>query len=79
MFDRLFGLASLTLENASELGINRTQGQIKLRAQERTETVGFSGNNVSIPSLKKQNAEALKGIVLQKIKENPIEDSQSGL
>ena len=41
--------------------------------------VGFSGNKVSIPGLTKANAEILKGIVLQKMKENPIEDSQSGL
>jgi hypothetical protein len=41
--------------------------------------VGFSGNKVNIPGLTKQNAEILKGIILQKMKENPIEDSQSGL
>lgn len=73
LFDRIFGLASLTVENAS-------QGAGALATpQQQVEMVGFSGNKVSIPGLTKANAEILKGIVLQKMKENPIEDSQSGL
>ncbi|MDP2967235.1 MAG: PH domain-containing protein [bacterium] len=73
LFDRIFGLASLTIENASQgAGIGTQQRQ-------QVEMVGFSGNAVSIPGLTKQNAETLKEIVLQKMKENPIEDSQSGL
>ncbi len=73
LFDKIFGLASLTIENAS-------QGAGALAApQQKVEMVGFSGNKVSIPGLKKANAETLKAIILQKMKENPIEDSQSGL
>ena len=72
LLDRLFGLSSLVLENASEGGKNKVERQ-------QTETIGFSGNKVSIPGLAKQNAEILKNIILKKIKENPIEDSQSGL
>ena len=86
LFDRLFGLASLTLENASMGAGSQQEGQTKLfgltlsnKKQQRVEMVGFSGNKVSIPGLTKQNAEVLKGIVLQKMKENPVEDSQSGL
>jgi len=86
LFDRLFGLASLTLENASVGAGSQEEGQTKVfgmtlrnKQQQRVEMVGFSGNKVSIPGLAKQNAEVLKGIVLQKMKENPIEDSQSGL
>lgn len=87
LFDRIFGLASLTVENASEgAGAFTTpQGQevfglsIGNQRQRQVEMVGFFGNKVSIPGLTKANAEILKGIVLQKMKENPIEDSQSGL
>jgi uncharacterized membrane protein YdbT with pleckstrin-like domain len=75
LLDRIFGLASLILENAS-LGAGSGQD---VGRQQRTEMVGFKGNKVSIPGLKKQNAETLKEIVLQKMKENPIDDSQSGL
>jgi len=86
LLDRLFGLASLTLENASVGAGSVPEGQVKAfgitldnRKQQKAEMVGFSGNKVSIPGLSKQNAETLKGIVLQKMKENPIDDSQSGL
>ena len=87
LFDRIFGLASLAIENASQGGANVGNQQeqkvfglrIGNQGRQQTETVGFSGNKVSIPGLTKANAEILKGIVLQKMKENPIEDSQSGL
>jgi len=86
LFDRVFGLASLSLENASMGAGSQQEGQAKIfgmtlgnKKQQRNEMVGFSGNKISIPGLKKQNAETLKGIVLQKMKENPVEDSQSGL
>jgi len=87
LFDRIFGLASLTIENAAQgagaLVTPREQKVFGLRVgtqqRQQVEMVGFSGNKVSIPGLTKTNAETLKGIVLQKMKENPIEDSQSGL
>ncbi len=48
------------------------------------EYLGKQTNNVAeyaaiISGLKKAHAEALKAAILQKVKENPIEDSQSGL
>jgi len=87
LFDRIFGLASLAIENASQgagaLAAPQQQKVFGLRIgnqqRQQVEMVGFSGNKVSIPGLTKANAEILKGIVLQKMKENPIEDSQSGL
>ena len=87
LFNRVFGLASLTVENASQgagaFTAPQEQKVFGLRVgnqrQQQVEMVGFSGNKVSIPGLTKQNAETLKEIVLQKMKENPIEDSQSGL
>lgn len=72
LFDRIFGLASLTIENAA-------QGAGAFQGVEQIETVGFIGNKVVIPGLAKADAQILKNILLQKIKENPIEDSQSGL
>ena len=87
LFDRIFGLASLAIENASQgagaLAAPQQQKVFGLRIgnqqRQQVEMVGFSGNKVSIPGLTKANAEILKGIVLQKMKENPIEDNQSGL
>jgi len=87
LFDRIFGLASLAIENASQgagaLAAPQQQKVFGLRIgnqqRQQVEMVGFYGNKVSIPGLTKANAEILKGIVLQKMKENPIEDSQSGL
>lgn len=87
LLDRIFGLASLTIENASQgagaLAAPPKQKFFGMRAgaqrKQQIEMVGFSGNKVSIPGLTRVNAEILKGIVLQKMKENPIEDSQSGL
>ncbi|MFH0846279.1 MAG: PH domain-containing protein [Patescibacteria group bacterium] len=87
LFDRIFGLASLTIENASQGGTNIDNQQeqkvfglrIGNQRRQQMEMIGFSGNKVSIPGLTKVNVEILKGIVLQKMKENPIEDSQSGL
>lgn len=86
IFDRIFNLASLALENASYgAGVTNTPNSkifgltVNNQKKERVEMVGFSGNKVSIPGLTKEDAESLKTIVLQKMKENPIEDSQSGL
>ncbi|KKQ24850.1 MAG: Membrane-flanked domain DUF304 [Microgenomates group bacterium GW2011_GWC1_37_12b] len=85
IFDRIFKIASFTLENAS-LGAGAGQQPTKygflnksFGKQKEIEFAGFHGNKVIIPGLKKENAESLKNILLQKIKENPIEDSQSGL
>lgn len=86
IFDRIFNLASLTLENAS-YGAGATNAAntkifgltVTNQKKEQVEMLGFSGNKVSIPGLTKEDAESLKTIVLQKMKENPIEDSQSGL
>ena len=85
LFDRIFGLASLRVENASQAGggnkehwWNKSYGS-KSTVYGQQEGIGAYGNAVNIPGLKKSNAEELKGLVLQKMKENPIEDSQSGL
>ncbi|MFH0857199.1 MAG: PH domain-containing protein [Candidatus Magasanikbacteria bacterium] len=75
LLDRIFGLSSLTIENASQ-GAGALYDSSE---RKKVEMIGYSGNKISIPGLTKANAEILKGIILQKMKENPIEDSQSGL
>lgn len=86
LFDRIFDIASLTIENASQRADSQGAGTRKIFGmtvsngrRQQTDMIGFSGNKISIPGLSKQNAETLKGIVLQKMKDNPIEDNQSGL
>ncbi|MBI2451265.1 MAG: PH domain-containing protein [Parcubacteria group bacterium] len=87
LFDRIFRLASLTIENASQgAGAFSTPQKQKVfglrignQRRQQMEIVGFYRNKISIPGLTKTNAEILKGIILQKMKENPIEDNQSGL
>lgn len=87
IFDRIFGLASLTIENAAQgAGAQLAPQEQKLfgmrignQRKRQVEMAGFYKNKVSIPGLMKKSAEDLKEIILQKMKENPVEDSQSGL
>ncbi len=81
LFDRIFGIASLRIENASQLGgkgggkvswLNKNYG---MGSYSGSDGVGSSGNKINLPGLKKQDAETLKKLVLQKMKENPIEES----
>lgn len=85
LFDRIFGLASLRVENAVQSGggkmswWKRGYGSKGNAYGQQAEGLGSYGNKVNLPGLKKSSAEALKVLLLQKMKENPIEDSQSGL
>lgn len=80
LFDRIFGLASLTFEDYSQGGKSAMSADGYIgRGKHRHEALGFTGNKIHIPGLKKEDAEALKVVLLQRIKENPVEDSQSGL
>jgi membrane protein YdbS with pleckstrin-like domain len=78
-FDRVFGLASLAVEDASHgggKGLGSSRFQVGLAyQQQQNESVGSSGNKVNIPGLKKVDAEALKLIILQRMKENPTAES----
>lgn len=83
IFDRIFGIASLAVENAVQ-GDGKSSGgfwSLKMTAykNQQGDKIGSSGNQVSIPGLKKEDAEALKNILLQRMKENPNTDIQSGL
>ena len=78
-FDRVFGLASLSVEDASAGGGKGLFGGSKSfrmsgAYQQQGESIGSSGNKVNIPGLKKKDAEALKFVILQRMKENPIEE-----
>jgi len=82
LFDRLFGLASLLIENAvqSSQALHLQRGEWAHKSISTTpETVGSNGNKISIPGLRKTDAEALKTVILQKIKDHPIDDNASGL
>ncbi len=89
IFDRIFGLASLRVENAAQGSQGGVAGRRAASAAlfggglvgraAASDTLGSSGNKVNIPGLKKKDAEALKAILLQRMKDNPLEDSQSGL
>ncbi len=92
IFDRIFGLSTLSVENAASAGdlknINKQAlvrasafggGIAGLAASSSEDRIGASGNKVNIPGLKKADAELLKQAILQKMKENPIHDSGSGL
>lgn len=77
IFDRLFGIAALTIENASEGGGSFFSKSGNQSGQ--SDFIGSKGNKMSIPGLKKKDAEALKEEILAKMKENPLADTQSGL
>ena len=78
--DRVFGLASFSIENASQGGGGGKGFFLLYKSyKDQGETIGSSSNKVNIPGLKKKDAEALRLVLLQRMKENPIEDSQSGL
>ena len=76
LLDRLFGLSSLTIENAVQ-GKNDQKGIFDQKNQ--GETIGSSGSKINIPGLTRNNAGKLKALILEQIKENPADDNQSGL
>jgi len=82
IFDRVFGIASLVVENAVQPGDVKSKQksfQLDWGKTSAPEDIGSSGNKVSIPGLKKKDAEAFKRIILERMKEYEIDDSQSGL
>ncbi|MCX6789839.1 MAG: PH domain-containing protein [Candidatus Gribaldobacteria bacterium] len=82
LFDRIFNLASLVIENATQqprLSINEENRQEMNKFIKAKGLLGSIGNKVIIAGLEKQDAEALKVIVLQKMKEHPTADIQAGL
>lgn len=72
--DRILGLCSITIENASFGG-----GQVYARGRQAGALIGFAGNVAVIPGLTIQNAEILRKILLSKMKEYTSVDRRSGL
>ena len=86
LFDRIFSIASLVIENASQGGTSKQNNKQKVfgitignRSTQQASSIGYDGSKTVIPGLTRQDAESLKAIVLQKMKEHPLDDSQSGL
>ncbi|MFH0755357.1 MAG: PH domain-containing protein [bacterium] len=73
LFDKFFNLTSLTISHLSQ------GGDMLIMRDRHYAPIGFIGDKINIHGLKKEDAKALKKLILQKMKENPIEDSQSGL
>lgn len=67
LLDRIFGLTLVVIENVSQESAKQNAG------------VGFFGNRITIPGLTKESAEIVKNAVLQKMKESPLGDGNSGL
>ena len=75
LFDRVFGLASVAIENATK-SVAEIQAQKMQKTQKAPmEYIGFRGNAVVIPGLNREHAEALKMAILAQMKSNPIEES----
>jgi membrane protein YdbS with pleckstrin-like domain len=83
LYDRLFGIATLVIENATTKGSEKKFFGMTIGSTNQSkgynESLGTIDNKVSLPGLKKEHAEALKNHLLDKIKQNPLEDNQSGL
>lgn len=77
--DRVFGLCSLAIENASQGKKGEQALNAYMEKRSHADTLGSKGNKVNIPGLKKENAEKLKELVLTKLKKNQAHDSGSGL
>lgn len=86
LFDRVCGLASLTIENAAQgfagnqTGVRRILGTtVVYNPHDGSGEVGSIGSKIIIPGLSKNNAEKLKQILLQKMQTSLPFDSNAGL
>ena len=67
LFDKIFGLATLVIENIDHGDYIDTAKDLMM---ENMETPYFSNRKIQIPGLSKKDAEYLKEIILQKITES---------
>ena len=80
--DMALGWATLIIENASGAAGNTTYRGRYSRVQITNMVVvglGSMGNRISIPGLKLSDAEDLRNVLLQKMKESPQKTDNSGL
>ncbi len=76
--DRIFGLASLMIENARQGSLAISPTYVLGKQRVGNEIFGSVGNAVNIPGLDKNDAELLKEAISQKIRDIPVENT-SGL
>lgn len=73
-FDKVFGLYSLSVENAAQGGTSSEQISFKafgiFKSNDTKKQIGFSGNAVYIPGLSNEHAQFLKNYVLNLMKTN---------
>ena len=74
--DRIFGLANLNVQSAIQQG-QRTKSTYKSDFADNI--MGSSGTDFNLPGQLPENAEILRKIVLEKMKQNPNWGSQAGL
>lgn len=80
IINRLLGLASVSIETASEgAGAKFLTKDNQDKANLAGALLGFRSNRIGIPGLLYENASALKEALMERIKNNPIDDAQSGL
>ncbi len=78
IFDRIFGLSTLSIQNAVAGNDPRALAQAK-QGGGQADFLGVSQNGVNFVGLKKADSEILKNIILRKMEENKINDRASGL
>lgn len=80
IINRLLGLASISIETASEgAGAKFIAQDSKCKANLAGVLLGFYSNRIGIPGILYKNALEIKDVVMERIKLNPIDDAQSGL
>lgn len=80
IINRLLGLASISIETASEgAGAKFLAQDSQSKKNSAVALLGFRSNRIGIPGLLYENASELKNLVMDRIKSNPIDDAQSGL
>lgn len=72
--DRIFGLATLKIENAASAGSQApyVSGAFAEKMSAQQDVMGSYGNLISIPGLKQEHAEYFKNILYEKIKSQPV-------
>jgi len=78
--NRLLGLATITLETASEgAGVKLFRQESQNRNYTWQYSLGFYSNRVGMPGMLREKAIDLRDTIMRRMKENPIDDAQSGL
>ena len=71
LLDRVVGVKTLVIQNASQTGIKLSAAQLS----KQENGIGFSSSKVNIPGLNQADAETLKNIILERVKQNQQENA----